>query len=229
MYKVYEVVNKLNGKTFVGKTTFTVGYITSILKTKKKNTSNKAMLIEDIRKIGIDNFEISIVKEFDSPNDQHNFHGVYLTKKGSNVYNMRKISTKDETIIAAYNEHKNINKVSRMLDINVSTVYICLRRWGIDTVSKSESVKTMVRYNQYSEVKKTDTVKVYARHKTSDETLEFENIIYAAEYFLPRVRTKRLKEVIRNLRVNINNKSASCYGYIITQDEENTLDTETNQ
>lgn len=66
MYKIYRINNKINGHFYIGYTKLS---ILKRFKLHEKSKTTKMPIVSAIKKYGIDNFEIILLKEFDNKSD----------------------------------------------------------------------------------------------------------------------------------------------------------------
>ena len=137
MAYIYQIVNDINDKVYVGKTE------TSIEKRFKQHCSDsqkqseeKRPLYAAMRKYGLSHFHIELIEETDNPNERE----IYWIKEKnsySNGYNatyggdgIKLIDNKE--IVALYQTLGTQRKVAEQLGICVDTVRYALRNEGVE-------------------------------------------------------------------------------------------------
>ena len=146
MAYIYQIINKINGKTYVGKSEHNI--------TKRfkehcndafKNRNEKRPLYAAMRKYGIENFEISLLEETDDPNEREIF---WIEQKGSfkNGYNATKGGDGKryldyDLIVAEYQEIQSIAETARKLNISADSVKTALENKKIEIKPSNQVLK----------------------------------------------------------------------------------------
>lgn len=142
MAYIYQIVNDINGKIYVGKTEFSIEKrFQEHCNDSKRETKEKRPLYAAMRKYGIEHFHISILEETDNPNEKE---VEWIEKLGSfkNGYNATiggdgKRYIDYDVVIATYNELKNMEAVAKQLNINSTTVKMILESRNVPRVDSS--------------------------------------------------------------------------------------------
>lgn len=143
MAYIYQIVNDINNKIYIGKTEF------SIEKRFQKHCEDafrlrneKRPLYNAMKKYGIENFHIELIEETDNPNERE----IYWIEKKQSFYNGynatkggdgRKYIDYD-VVIATYNELKCIKDTAIKLNISVDSVSAILKQHNINIISSQE-------------------------------------------------------------------------------------------
>ena len=99
MNYIYKIVNKINGKIYIGKTTYTITHRwiqhISAATTNKEQKDYNYLLHKAIRKYGIKNFIIEVIEEIEDENQLSlreiywiNYYNSCILEENSNGYNM---------------------------------------------------------------------------------------------------------------------------------------------
>ena len=141
MAYIYQIINDINGKIYVGKTEF------SIEKRFKEHCEDayrerceKRPLYAAMRKYGIEHFHISLLEETNNP-EERECYWIERLRSFKNGYNAtigeegRKYLDYD-LIIATYNKVKNQNEVARILKISPDSVHDVLKNSNIEILKK---------------------------------------------------------------------------------------------
>lgn len=143
MAYIYQIINKVNGKIYVGKTEF------SIEKRFKehcrdifKERNEKRPLYAAMRKYGIENFEISLIEETDNP-EEREIYWIEQKRSFKNGYNATlggdgKKYIDYDLVIATYKEVKSAIDTAKCLHINEETVRKILKSNHIKLYSSQE-------------------------------------------------------------------------------------------
>ena len=157
MAYIYQIVNDVNQKIYVGKTEF------SIEKRFKEHCSDafrerneKRPLYAAMRKYGVENFHIELIEETDNPEEREIF---WIENKRSfkNGYNATlggdgKKYIDYDLVIATYKEIQNMSEVARRLNISTDSIALILKNANVE-ILPSEKVGQAVNgkiINQYS-------------------------------------------------------------------------------
>lgn len=137
MAYIYQIVNKINQKIYVGKTEF------SIEKRFKEHCQDafrarneKRPLYAAMRKYGIENFYIELIEETDNP-EEREIYWIEQKRSFKNGYNAtlggdgRRYIDYD-LVIATYKEIQSISQTALNLGISVDTVSNVLHQNNID-------------------------------------------------------------------------------------------------
>ena len=152
MAYIYQITNDINGKTYIGKTEF------SIEKRFKehcadafKDRNEKRPLYAAMRKYGIEHFHIELIEETDNPEEREVF---WIENKRSfkNGYNATvggdgKKYIDYDLVISTYKEIKSIIDTAKALNISADSVSNILHQNNISIISSSE-----VNLNKYGKI-----------------------------------------------------------------------------
>lgn len=146
MAYVYQITNDINGKIYIGKTEFSLEkrFKEHCLDSKKENIQHRP-LYAAMKKYGIEHFHIELIEETDNPEERERF---WIEQKGSfkKGYNAtmggdgKKYIDYDQ-VEALYNHYHNCNKVAKIMNINITSVYDILHSRNIELRSSQEIAK----------------------------------------------------------------------------------------
>lgn len=205
MAYIYQITNDINQKIYIGKTEF------SIEKRFKEHCSDafrerneKRPLYNAMRKYGIEHFHIELIEETDNLEEREIY---WIEKKQSfkNGYNAtiggdgRKYIDYD-LVVATYQEIKNINEVSRRLNINSDTISRILKE-------KNEKIYSSPEVGQFYYSKLIKQLDI----NTGELIQVFPSIKSAAKFLRPN--SSSLGGVVSHISDVCNNKRRSAYGY----------------
>lgn len=205
MAYIYQITNDINQKIYIGKTEF------SIEKRFKEHCwdasrerNEKRPLYNAMRKYGIEHFHIELIEETDNPEEREIY---WIEKKQSfkNGYNAtiggdgRKYIDYD-LVIATYQEIKNINEVSRRLNINSDTISRILKE-------KDKKIYSSPEVGQFYYGKLIKQLDI----NTGELIQVFPSIKSAAKFLRPN--SSSLGGVVSHISDVCNNKRRSAYGY----------------
>ena len=152
MAYIYQIVNDINGKIYVGKTEFSIEKrFQEHCKDYKKESEEKRPLYAAMRKYGIEHFHISILEETDNPEEKEK---EWIEKLGSfkNGYNATmggdgKKYIDYDLVVETYKQLSNKEAVARILGIHPKTVKYILEIKNIPTVDSNN-----IMINQYGKI-----------------------------------------------------------------------------
>ncbi|MFA5520051.1 MAG: GIY-YIG nuclease family protein [Spirochaetota bacterium] len=197
MAYIYQIINKINKKSYIGQTNFTLEQrFKEHINDSRKDFQNRP-LYSAFKKYGIKNFEIVLIEETDQPNEREMYYieknRTYVGFEDSNGYNAtlggegrRMIDIKDKEIIDKYQELKFVNRTADFFNLNPETVSKILKANNIE-------VKTYMTEGQFA--KKT----VYFKDKVGNKK-EFESVIAAANWL---VENNLTQASVNSARVSI--------------------------
>ncbi len=143
MAKIYEIVNDINGKIYIGQTTRTLKERFRIhCRDRNKEAFKNRPLYRAMNKYGIEHFHISLLEETDIPNERETY---WIEQKGSyqNGYNATRggegrclIDHKE--VKQLYDIYKNVRKVAQLLGIHRETCSDILHGMGVNIRSSGE-------------------------------------------------------------------------------------------
>ena len=178
MAYIYQIVNDINQKIYVGKTEF------SIEKRFKEHCSDafkerneKRPLYSAMRKYGIEHFHIELLEETDNPEERETYwieqlgsfkHGYNATLGGDG-----KKYIDYDLVVETYHKVQNAKEVAKMLSISHDSVINILKTRNERILTPQEIMKQ--RY----------TRPVFMLNKETDEIIKtFSSLREAAEYLI---------------------------------------------
>lgn len=157
MAYIYQIVNDINQKIYVGKTEFSIEKrFKEHCQDAFKKRNEKRPLYVAMRKYGVENFHIELIEETNNPEEREVF---WIEQKRSfkNGYNATlggdgKKYIDYDLVIAVYKEVQNMSEVARRLNISVDSVALILKNANIEILpsNKVGQVVTGNVINQYS-------------------------------------------------------------------------------
>lgn len=143
MAYIYQIVNDINNKIYVGKTEFSIEKrFQEHCNDAYRERCEKRPLYAAIRKYGVEHFHISLIEDTDNPEEREcywieqlgSFKNGYNATKGGDG---RKYLDYD-LIIATYNQVHNCAEVARILNISVDSVRKILHNYKIPIIDSTE-------------------------------------------------------------------------------------------
>ena len=152
MAYIYQIVNDVNGKIYVGKTEFSIAKrFQEHCNDSKKETKEQRPLYAAMRKYGIEHFHISLLEETDNPEEKEK---EWIEKLGSfkNGYNATmggdgKKYIDYDLVVETYKQLSNKEAVAKILGIHSKTVKYILEIKNIPTVDSND-----IMINQYGKI-----------------------------------------------------------------------------
>ena len=143
MAYIYKITNDINGKSYIGKTEF------SIEKRFKKHCQDafrerneKRPLYSAMRKYGIEHFHIEQIEETNNPNEREiywiEFYQTYSFGYNATKGGEGKLVIDRELVISTYQKLKNINETARKLNISPDSVSYILHENNIQIIPPQE-------------------------------------------------------------------------------------------
>lgn len=143
---IYKITNNINGKIYIGMTYRT---IQERWKEHQNDCSRRQVenrpLYRAMNKYGIENFSIEIIEKTNQPEERERY---WIEQLGSFKYGYNATLGGDgkpyidyNLVIKTYKEVQNIAEVSRILNIDVSTISKILHRNKIKIKSSTEIIK----------------------------------------------------------------------------------------
>ena len=139
--KVYLIKNKVNGKVYIGQTIQSLKRRFSQHKCNALTRKKKTPLYSSIRKHGINNFEITLLKDDIKPKELNDVEANYILKyssveKGYNLkYRETKISYNRfdiEDIIERYENKDTLKEIARDYNADKRTISSMLKENGVE-------------------------------------------------------------------------------------------------
>lgn len=156
MAYIYQIINDINGKIYVGKTERSIEErFKEHCKDSKRREFEKRPLYRAMNKYGTEHFHIELLEETDKP-EEREIYWIEQKRSFKNGYNAtlggegtRYIDY--DLVIATYREVQNQNEVARRLNISSDTVHSVLKNNRIDIIpaSTAAAVATGKIVNQY--------------------------------------------------------------------------------
>jgi hypothetical protein len=146
MAYIYQIINDINNKIYIGKTEFSIDKrFKEHCSDAFKERNEKRPLYSAMRKYGIEHFHIELIEETDNPEEREKYwiEQKQSFKKGYNAtlggdgkkyldYNL---------IIASYKEIKSVKDTAISLGISSDSVSNILRANNISIITSSEVIK----------------------------------------------------------------------------------------
>jgi hypothetical protein len=153
---IYKIINNVNQKIYIGKTTRTIEErFKEHCKDYKKRDLEKRPLYSAMKKYGIENFSIELVEETDNPEEREKYwieyYGSFKNGYNATVGGDGKPYIDYDLIVATYKELKIQTAVAKKLNISEDTVSRVLKIKNISSLNQSEAVRLSVGkiVNQY--------------------------------------------------------------------------------
>lgn len=146
MAYIYQIINDINNKIYIGKTEFSIDKrFKEHCSDAFKERNEKRPLYSAMRKYGIKHFHIELIEETDNPEEREKY---WIEQKQSfkNGYNATlggdgKKYLDYDLIIASYNEIKSIKDTAISLGISSDSVSNVLRANNISIITSSEVIQ----------------------------------------------------------------------------------------
>ena len=146
MAYVYQIINDINNKIYIGKTEFSIDKrFKEHCSDAFKERNEKRPLYSAMRKYGIEHFHIELIEETDNPEEREKYwiEQKQSFKKGYNATlggDGKKYLDYD-LIIASYKEIKSVKDTAISLGISSDSVSNILRANNISIITSSEVIK----------------------------------------------------------------------------------------
>ena len=166
MAYIYQIVNDINGKIYVGKTEFSIEKrFQEHCRDSRKENINRP-LYAAMRKYGIEHFHISILEETDNPEERERYW-IELLGTFKNGYNATiggdgKKYLNYDLVISLYKEIKNQNEVARILKIDQATVRKIIHQADIKVLSQKEAMTQLAKKVAKLDPKTNKIIQVYS-------------------------------------------------------------------
>lgn len=146
MAYIYQIINDINNKIYIGKTEFSIDKrFKEHCSDAFKERNEKRPLYSAMRKYGIEHFHIELIEETDFPEEREKY---WIEQKQSfkNGYNATlggdgKKYLDYDLIIASYKEIKSIKDTAISLGISSDSVSNILRANNISIITSSEVIQ----------------------------------------------------------------------------------------
>lgn len=157
MAYIYQIINDINQKIYVGKTEFSIEKrFKEHCEDAFKERNEKRPLYSAMRKYGIENFHIELIEETNNP-EEREIYWIEQKRSFKNGYNATmggdgKKYIDYDLVIATYKEVKNMSEVARRLNISTDSVSLILKNANVEILpsNKVGQVVTGKIVNQYS-------------------------------------------------------------------------------
>lgn len=157
MAYIYQIVNGINGKIYVGKTERSIEErFREHCKDYTRRDFEKRPLYRAMKKYGIEHFHIELLEETDNP-EEREVYWIEQKRSFKDGYNATlggdgKHYIDYDLVIAMYLELQNQNEVARRMGISSDTVHTVLKSNDVEIIKNSEvSVRVTGKIiNQYS-------------------------------------------------------------------------------
>ena len=155
MAYIYQIINDINNKIYIGKTEFSIDKrFKEHCSDAFKERNEKRPLYSAMRKYGIEHFHIELIEETDFPEEREKYwiEQKQSFKKGYNATlggDGKKYLDYD-LVLATYQEIQNCTKVAEKLNISKDSVSAIVKSFGEKVLSATEVGKTKgTLINQY--------------------------------------------------------------------------------
>lgn len=146
MAYIYQIINDINNKIYIGKTEFSIDKrFKEHCSDAFKERNEKRPLYSAMRKYGIEHFHIELIEETDNPEEREKY---WIEQKQSfkNGYNATlggdgKKYLDYDLIIASYKEIKSIKDTAISLGISSDSVSNILRANNISIITSSDVIQ----------------------------------------------------------------------------------------
>ena len=143
MAYIYQIINNINGKIYVGKTEFSIEKrFKEHCEDAFKNGKEKRPLYAAMRKYGIEHFHIELIEETNNPEERECY---WIEQKQSFKYGYNATIGGDgrkyidyDLVIATYKETQNVAETARRLNIDRSHASSILHLNNVDVLSTNE-------------------------------------------------------------------------------------------
>lgn len=157
MAYIYQIVNDINGKIYVGKTERSIEErFREHCKDYTRRDFEKRPLYRAMKKYGIEHFHIELLEETDNP-EEREVYWIEQKRSFKDGYNATlggdgKRYIDYDLVIAMYLELQNQNEVARRMGISSDTVHTILKSNNVEVLKNSEvSARVTGKIiNQYS-------------------------------------------------------------------------------
>ena len=207
---IYKITNKINGKIYVGMTYRTIQerWKEHLNDCNRRRNENRP-LYNAINKYGAENFVIEVIEETENPEEREKY---WIEELGSFKYGYNATLGGDgrpyidyDLVIATYENIRNIAEVSRIMNIDASTISKILHRNNIDIKNSGQ-------------VSKEKTGKPVGMYKDEELLKTFSSLTDAARYLIEQKDSSDSKYNLKGIAAHIgqvcNGKRKTAYGYI---------------
>ena len=143
MSYIYKITNIINGKSYIGKTNYSIEKrFKEHCKDSQVQSKNKRPLYMAMRKYGVNNFKIELLEETDNPDEREIF---WIKKINTFKYGYNATIGGDgksfidyNLVINTYKSKQNQNETAKALNLHPSTVYKILRNSNVVKYSNQD-------------------------------------------------------------------------------------------
>lgn len=210
MAYIYQIINDVNGKIYIGKTEFDIQKrFKEHCKDAFKERNEKRPLYAAMRKYGIEHFHIELLEETDNPEEReiywieqkHSFKSGYNATIGGDG----KRYLDYDLIISTYNKVKNIKEVARYCNVHPDSVRHILRQNSIPIYSSNQVLKQISG----------KCIGAFSL-KNNELIQSFSSILDGARWCYDNKysQSTNLKGIAAHIGAVCNGKRKTCYGFI---------------
>lgn len=210
MAYIYEIINDVNGKKYIGKTEFDINkrFAEHCNDAFKERNENRP-LYRAMRKYGVEHFHIQLVEETDNP-EEREIYWIEEKQTFSNGYNATlggegKRYLDYDLIIRTYNEVLNILETAKICKVSTKSVSNILNENNINIKSSYDILKERLRKSVGMYDIETHSILIKSFLSTGD----------AARYLIENKNTtsSKVDRVTAHIVQVCNDKRQSAYGY----------------
>lgn len=190
MAYIYQIVNDINQKVYVGKTEFSIEKrFKEHCQDAFKDRNEKRPLYSAMRKYGIEHFHIELIEETDNP-EEREIYWIENKRSFKNGYNATmggdgKKYIDYNLVISTYKEVQTIKDTAKILNISADSVSNILHQNNVNIISSSE-----IMIKKYG--------KITNMYSLDDEFLRsFSSTNEAAQYMIDNNLTNCKKSTIK--------------------------------
>lgn len=159
MAYIYKIVNRVNGKLYIGKTQFSIErrFQEHIRASKKENCANRP-IYKAMKKYGIDNFYVELIEETNNPEEREQFwikyYNSYVGFSNCQGYNATlggdgKAYIDREPIIELFQQGLTQREISSLLGYDIHTIRVALNEAGISHKEIMRNASSGFEIEQY--------------------------------------------------------------------------------
>lgn len=172
MAYIYEIVNDINNKSYVGKTEFSLEKrFKEHCRDSQKKSSEKRPLYSAMRKYGLEHFSIHLLEETNNPNERERYW-IEILGTFKNGYNATKggdgaAYVDYDLILALYNKGYGVLQISNITNYDIGTIRKVLNNSGISYQERKQR-----EYQQISKIVAQldkDTEEIIAIYPSTEE------------------------------------------------------------
>ena len=157
MAYIYQIVNDINDKIYIGKTEFSIEQrFKQHCKDAFREKNEKRPLYSAMRKYGINHFHIELIEETNNPNEReiywikekNTYHNGYNATRGGDG----KKYIDYQQVIDLYKTLQNQQEVANQLNISVDSVRAILRQSNIQIIKNPTLRKAVFQLSKNNEI-----------------------------------------------------------------------------